>query len=159
MRVVEYSESYFRVTSELLLMYFEEVTTDHMVNDDKVKEALNKILASHSVYLLLNDRDRLIGFMTCYLNDEYGMVDPYIVCEYQYILPFHRSGKAIAVLTQALAELCVKLQLPIVNTTYLTASSNSNVQKLGATPLATVSYISLEQATKIYNKYSRRLHK
>ena len=74
-------------------------------------------------------------------------------------MPHYRSGKAIALLTQALAELCVKLQLPIVNTTYVNASSNSNVQKLGATPLATVSYISLEQATKIYNKYTRRIKK
>jgi len=157
MRVVEFDEGYQCATAFMLEMYFNEVAKPKKRPIEKSGEALTKILSSHSVYLLLNDKDELTGFMSCYINDEYGMVDPYLVCEYQYIVPFHRGGKAVAYMTQALAELCVKLQLPIVNTTFVTSSSTNNMERLGATPLSKVSYLSLEEATKIYKKYTRRI--
>jgi hypothetical protein len=160
MRVVEYDSKYLYSTSIMLDKYFNEVTSNRPTyltgNMDVCSEAIDKILYTHRLYLLLSNTDELIGFMTCYLNDEYGMVDRYLVCEYQYIEPEYRGGRAVALLTKTLAELCVKLQPPIVNTTILTSRSTHNMDKLGAEPIAMLSELSLNKATAIYNKYNRR---
>lgn len=163
MRIEEYTEECRQPLRIMLDMYFNEINPDRSEelrrDIDLCDEAITTILQTHSIYVLVTDEGSLIGFMSCFINNEYGMVEPYLVCEYQYILPNFRNGIAVATMTHALSELCVRLQLPIINTTYNTASSKNNVERLGAKQLATVSYLTLEDATNIYKKYTKRINR
>lgn len=160
MRVIEYNDGYNTKLIQMMYDYFKEIHGDKLKGNKVTIEALIRSFeVEKTIYLLLNDKNLPIGFMVGFINDEYGMVDPHIVCEYQYIKPIYRSGNAILHLTHALAEICVKLKLPIVNTTYNSSSSTYNAERLGATTYSTTSIITLEQATTIYNKYKSRINK
>ena len=160
MRVIEYNDGYNSKLIQMMYDYFKEIHGDKLKGNKVTIEALIRSFeVEKSIYLLLNDKNLPIGFMVGFINDEYRMVDPHIVCEYQYIKPKNRNGLAIAHLTHALAEICVRLGYGIVNTTINTSSSTNNVMKLGAEIFSTTSIITNEQATTIYNKLTRRIKK
>lgn len=159
MKVVEYSDKYLLSSVDMFYNYFKEIHGSKLKgNKVTVEGMIRQVLAEKSVYLLLNN-NKPIGFMVGFLNSEYGMVEEHIVCDYQYIKPKYRNGVAIAYLTHALAEICVRLGYGIVNTTINTSSSTHNVLKLGAEIHSTTSIITNEQATKIYNKLKTRIER
>lgn len=159
MKVIEYEDRYVLSLIDMFLDYFTELHGDQLIgNKVTIEGMIRDFKENKSIYLLL-DNNRPIGFMVGYLNDQYGMVQSHIVCEYQYIKEGHRNGKAILYLTHALAEICTRLELGIVNTTYNTSSSTHNMERLGATIHSTTSILTAEQARKIYKKYTRRIIK
>jgi len=159
MRVIEYEEKYLLSLEYMVADYFRETHGENVKGDmTAITRFVRHSIDIKSVYLLFTkEQPAPIGFMVVFLNDEQGMVDTHVVCEYQYIKPSFRNGISIAYFVYTLAKICTKLEVGIVNTTYNTSSSTHNMKKLGGTVLSTTSYLTAVEAQSIYYKYKRRI--
>ena len=160
MKVVGYDDRYRLTLSDMMYDYFKEIHGKKLLgNKVTVEGVIRKLEEEKSIYLLLDNDNIPIGFMVAHLGDEYGMIEEYVVCEVAYIKPDSRSSMATFYIAYALAEICNNLGMGIRTNLLLDSSSYSCLQKVGSEQIGSISYISPEDATKIYNKYKRRINR
>lgn len=110
-----------------------------------------------AIYLLLDSEDIPIGFIITYINNQYNMTTPYIVVEYMYITPLHRSGKAVMYLYTMVGAIVEDNELDVICSTYHTSSNIGNLNLVGGVPIATTYHIDQDTVINKYNKYRKRL--
>ena len=159
MRIVVYEDKYVLSLAEMLSDYFKELHPNESTGTKwQARVMINDCLEyDKAIYLLLSDKNRPVGFMICYLNDQYGMIDRYITVEYQYLKPGSRNGTAIAHQFDMIGRICEDYKCGTVNTTYTSSKNIHNLEKLGAHVIALTTFLSEEEVKEKHQKFKTRI--
>ena len=108
--------------------YFKEVHGDDYIGSKQTIETLliHSLMNNKSLYVLLDKQHEPIGFMLVYLNDQYGNTTTTVVCDYMYVLPKHRSSRAIAKLYSMMGDIMEDYNCDGIGTTFVTSSNKKN---------------------------------
>jgi len=159
MRIVTYEDKYVLSLSRMLYDYFKEMHPTTFKGNLVVAENMitYSLRENKAIYLLLNDINLPVGFMICYLNDQYGMVNQYMTVEYQYLKPNYRNGTAIAHQFDMVGRICEDYGCGTVNTTYTSSKNIHNLSKLGVHTIAVVTFLSEEEVKEKHKKFKLRI--
>lgn len=161
MKVVSYNSSYKVKLASLLIAYFREVEPNRFTGSytRAVDMIANATAEGRTIYVLVDGNDVPIGFLIAYINDQFKMSKPYVVCEYMYIDPTYRSTLAPMYMYYMLGKICDDYEYDGIGITYNNSSNINNNERLGGKPLATTYTFDLETIRKHYNKYKRRIER
>ena len=161
MRIVAYEDKYLLSLVDMLVDYFKELHPNDKTGGkiDAERMIYNCLNYDKAIYLLLSNKNRPVGFMICYLNDQYGMIDSYLTVEYQYLKPGSRNGTAIAHQFDMIGRICEDYKCGTVNTTYTSSKNIHNLEKLGAHVIALTTFLSEEEVKEKHQKFKTRIER
>ena len=136
MKIVIYNDIYKPQVSKLLYSYMLEMEHNCIGSTD---EALDMMIASgRHIYLLLDDKDTVIGFTIFYLNNQYGLLPTTAVNEYVYLVPNHRTSIATKYLLIQMLEYCNHFNCDAYGYTYKESSNIKNSRVLNGIEVGTI---------------------
>lgn len=159
MRIVKYDFKYVISVAKMLVDYFKELHPGEDTGGQALAEQMLNTCDYYdkAIYLLLNDNNRPVGFLICYLNDQYGMVPKYLTVEYQYLKPEYRNGMALAHQFDMIGRICEDYNCGTVSATYTSSKNIHNLDKLGANVIALTTALSAEEVKEKHQKFKTRI--
>ena len=158
MRIVAYEDKYVLSLDRMLVDYFNEMHPDEVTSASALMMIQKCLSSNQSIYLLLNDDNLPVGFLICYLNDQYGMLkQQYLTVEYQYLKPGYRNGMALAHQFDMIGRICEDYNCGTVSATYTSSKNIHNLDKLGANVIALTTSLSAEEVKEKHQKFKTRI--
>ena len=142
----------------LLCDYFKETLKDNYRGSLEEAKNLVDILLSlnNYIYLVLDD-DKVVGFVTMYVFNQYGMSKEYLVVDHMYVVPDYRGSRTTLWLYTTIAKVMTDLDIDGVGTTYTTSANKHNNTLVSGEVIAEVTKVSLEDIKGKYKKYLKGL--
>lgn len=162
MRIVTYKHKYALSLADMLVAYFKELhPTEKTGTRDDAELMISTCLTNQqAIYLLLNDDNRPVGFIFCFLNDQYGMLkQQYLTVEYQYLKPGYRNGMALAHQFDMIGRICEDYKCGTVSATYTSSKNIHNLDKLGANVIAVTTALTAEEVKEKHQKFKTRIER
>jgi hypothetical protein len=106
MKIVLYSDIYKDSLSELLRLFSKEVFGNCAYDIDRFVDG------HWAIYLAIQN-DRVVGFSSFIVNDYYGLRSPTLGNDYIYVLPEHRTSKAMYLFSIQAGKICIDNNLPL----------------------------------------------
>ena len=153
MKIVIYNDSYKYEVSKLLYDYMLEMEHNCIGSTD---EAIDMMVANgRHIYLLLDDKDIVIGFTIFYINNQYGLLPPTVVNEYVYLEPTYRTSVATKYLLLQTFSYGEHFDCDLYGYTYNESSNIRNSKLLGAVEVGTIYRFNIDTMKKKLKKLRR----
>jgi hypothetical protein len=154
MKIVVYNDSYKYQVSNLLYKYMLEMEHNCIGSTD---EAIDMMIANgRHIYLLLDDKDIVIGFTIFYINNQYGLLPPTIVNEYVYLLPPYRTSVATKYLLLQMLEYCDYFNYDLYGYTYKESSNIKNSKVVDSIEVGTIYRVPIDNMKKKLKRLRRK---
>lgn len=159
MRMVDYCDDHYVAFVTLLDEYFKEVNKDIYIPDAKklLDVPMDMLDNGRTIYVLEDDDRTLIGFLVVYMNDQWGMLEQYVECEYMFITETRRSSMAPIHMFTMVGAICEDYQCGAVGCTYNSSANIKNNERVGGIPIATIFSFAYKDIVGTYNKYKKRI--
>jgi len=157
MKVVIYNKHYRQGLALCLLDYYREMYDNTIGNLETAEVLIDAYLSNNYWVYVVIDNDEVIGFMVCYVFNNYGMTNDYLVCENMFMVPSKRSSRATLLLFTTLGHVMTHTGLDCVSTTFNSSKNYDNIERIGGMPLATVMKVSLNAIGDRLQRYKTRL--
>lgn len=143
-----------------ILEYFKERHKEEFKgNLDTAITMLDWLLDNnYFIYFVVDNTkdDIVVGFVAIHIENQWGMLEDYLVTDYLYIHPNYRKGKVSRLLFITIGKVSLDLGLDVIGTAILGSNSNyGNILKVGGTPIATHFEIKRSSFMTKYNKYMK----
>jgi len=160
MKVVNYIDhrDYKKQLGVLLCDYFKETLKENYRGS--LEEAINLIdilLSMNNYIYLVIDEDKVVGFVTMYVFNQYGMSREYLVVDHMYVVPEYRGTRAILWLYSTVGKVMSDLEIDGVGTTYIDSANRHNNTLVSGEVIAEVTKVSLRDIKGKYKKYLKGL--
>lgn len=154
MKLVTYNDSYKSQVSNLLYKYMLEMEHNCI---GSTYEAIDMMVSSgRHIYLLLDDKDMVIGFTIFYINNQYGLLPPTIVNEYVYLLPTYRTSVATKYLLLQMLEYCDYFNYDLYGYTYKESSNINNSKLMGGIEVGSIYRFNIDNMKKKLKRLRRK---
>jgi len=142
-----------------MVEYFREMHGDDYIGSRLICNRMLQEMSKQNktIYYVLDNEHRPIGFIVVYVNDQYGMTTPTVVNDYMYVLPEYRSGKAVMLLYTMIGMICEDLELDCVSSTFTTSANTTNNVLVGGEPIMVTNLFKRSKFQNRLNKYKKRI--
>lgn len=152
-------QDYIEALTTMIDNYFKEVHSDSYCGSyGKAYVMAMEWIRDRWVYLVLDNNNKPVGFMECYVYDQMGMVKEYLVIDYMYVVPEARRTRATQWLWLTGAKVALELKIDIVASTFIKSSNYHNASLMDCEHLSTVMLYKREKFINKFNKYARSLN-
>ena len=154
MKIVIYNDSYKYEVSKLLYDYMLEMEHNCIGSTD---EAIDMMIANgRHIYLLLDDKDIVIGFTIFYINNQYGLLPPTVVNEYVYLEPTYRTSVATKYLLLQTLDYCDYFDYDLYGYTYKESSNIHNSKLMDGIEVGSIYRFNIDNMKKKLKRLRRK---
>ena len=157
-RLTNNEHMYFRYNIAVcILEYFKERHSDnHCSSLDKAITMTDNLESyGYMLYFVVdnNKEDIVVGFVILHIDNQYGMVNDYLVVDYMYVIPSYRNRLATRLLFTTVGKCSLALQLDVVGCTLLGGNNNvGNVNSVGGKTIGMLQTITRQDFIDKYKK-------
>lgn len=160
-RLTNNEHMYFRYNIAVCILdYFKERHGDnHCASLDKAITMMDNLENyGYMLYFVVDNtkEDIVVGFVILHIDNQYGMVNEYLVVDYMYVIPSYRNRLATRLLFTTVGKCSLDLQLDVVGCTLLGNNNNvGNVSSVGGKTIGMLQTIARQDFIDKYKKYMK----